>query len=100
MKRLYQAHSTLEANLLKDSLAASHIEATIFGEYIGGAIGELPAMHFPEVWVEDEDMEPARRVLAAFLEPAPDAGQWRCAGCGETVDGQFELCWKCGAPRS
>lgn len=99
MKRLYQARDTIEANLLKDRLAERHIAARIFGEYTVGAIGELPAIHFPEVWVEEEDLVPARRVVAEFLAPAPDKGRWRCAECGELVEGQFDLCWKCGAPR-
>ena len=99
MKRLYQAHDTLEANLLKDRLAERHITARVFGEYIGGAIGELPAIHFPEVWVEDDDLAPAARILAEFLAPVPDQGQWECPQCGEVIEGQFDLCWKCGAPR-
>jgi hypothetical protein len=24
---------------------------------------------------------------------------WKCAGCGETADDQFEVCWKCRQPR-
>jgi hypothetical protein len=99
MKRLYRARDTLEANLLKDRLATSHIEARVFGEFIGGAIGELPAIHFPEVWVDNEDLVPAERVLKEFLHPAEDAGRWVCPGCGETVEGQFDLCWKCGTGR-
>jgi len=99
MKRLYRAHDTLEANLLKDHLAASRIDAKVFGEYIGGAIGELPAIHFPEVWVDDEDLDPAERVLKDFLRPAEPSPAWVCPQCGETVDGQFDLCWKCGTQK-
>jgi hypothetical protein len=25
---------------------------------------------------------------------------WKCAGCGETVDDQFEICWKCQQPNA
>jgi hypothetical protein len=99
MKRLYQARDTLEATLLKDHLAARYIEAVIFGEYQVGGAGELPAIHFPEVWVEDDDLSRARTLLDEFLSPAEDQGTWRCPNCDELVEGQFDLCWKCGTSR-
>ncbi len=30
---------------------------------------------------------------------APDAPAWQCPQCGEEVPGNFEICWKCLAPR-
>jgi len=99
MRRLYQARDLLEANLLKDRLAHQHISSIIRGEYLTGAAGELPAFNFPEVWVDDGDLIPARRVLEAFLTAPQTGGAWRCPECGELIEGQFELCWKCGASR-
>ncbi len=89
-----------EANLLKDRLASGHIDAKVFGEFIGGAIGELPAIHFPEVWVEDQDLVPAERLLEDFLQPLHEGEPWICPGCSERIDGQFDLCWKCGTDKS
>ena len=30
---------------------------------------------------------------------APPAPTWICVHCGEQVEGQFDVCWKCGAAR-
>jgi hypothetical protein len=38
----------------------------------------------------------------AAPEPPPDvppAPPWVCVHCGEQVEGQFDVCWKCGAAR-
>ena len=99
MKRLYQARDNIEANLLKDRLAQQHIQAIVRGEYLGGAAGDLPAFVFPEVWVHDDDLLPARRILGDFLRPAEDRGDWRCPNCGEVVGGEFDLCWNCTTER-
>ena len=41
--------------------------------------------------------------VLAFLRGAPaqrHAGErWRCAQCGESLEGQFTECWNCGASR-
>jgi hypothetical protein len=100
MKRLYQAYNSIEAQLLADRLAQSHMHAKIFGDYTAGAMGELSALNFPEVWVEDEDWLPAQRVLTDFLAPSPSMQAWTCQQCGECIDASFDLCWQCGAQRS
>ena len=103
MQKLYEASDSLEAQLLKDRLQAQHIPAVVLGDGLLGGAGELPAMVFPTVWVvESRDLVPARRVLAEFLSArhADSADQaWRCPGCGERVDAEFDLCWQCGTAR-
>jgi hypothetical protein len=103
MQRLYEARDRIEAQLLVDYLAAYGIRAIVLGDYLSGAAGELPALSFPAVWVvEDRDLNIAQRRLAEFLEhpdgPAarPD---WVCPACRAEVEGGFEVCWRCGAPR-
>jgi len=100
MKRLYQARDTMEANLVMDYLGERFIRATIFGEFLIGGAGELSALQFPEVWVEDDDIPRARVLLNEFLEQPTDKGVWRCPQCDELIEGQFDLCWKCGTHRS
>jgi hypothetical protein len=101
MIRFYQARDSLEARQLVDALAARHIEATVLGEYLAGAAGELPAFGFPWVWLMDDgDQDIARDVLGAFLasQAAPaDGDPWTCGRCGAEVDGGFDVCWRCGA---
>jgi hypothetical protein len=102
MQRLYQAHDEIEAQLLCDYLAASHIAATVLGRYQAAAAGELPALNFPWVWVlEDRDLARARQLLEEFrMRRAGPAGcePWDCA-CGTRVEAGFDLCWNCGRER-
>jgi hypothetical protein len=100
LQPLYEARDGLQANLLRDHLAAHHIQSVVLGDYLSGAAGELPAVNFPVVWVlEDRDLPRARQLLEAFLTPAEPAAAWRCPACGAEVEGEFDLCWQCGAPR-
>ncbi|MCG6942961.1 MAG: DUF2007 domain-containing protein [Thiohalocapsa sp.] len=102
MQRLYQAGDRIEAQLLSDFLHRHLVENAIFGDYLSGAIGELPANIYPSIWiVHDRDLSRARDLLRRFLddgrrEPAPS---WVCRNCGELVDGSFDLCWHCGSER-
>lgn len=47
MLKFYEARDSLEARQLIDALAAHRIEATVLGEYLSGAAGELSALNFP-----------------------------------------------------
>ena len=103
MRKLYEARDRIEAQLVRDFLASRHIPSQVFGDFLAGAAGELPANLFPAVWVmEDRDLARARELLDEFLagrarrDADPD---WRCPTCGERVEGQFEVCWNCGSPR-
>jgi hypothetical protein len=103
MQKLYEARDRIEAQFLRDFLEQHHIAADVFDDYLAGAAGELPAMIFPTVWVlEDRDLVRARQLLAEFLTRPRGQnrkGRWKCAGCGELVDAEFDLCWNCGAAR-
>ena len=104
MKRLYAARDLIEAQLFKDFLQDHHIESVVLGGYLGGAAGELPAMQFPEVWVlEERDFRRGRELLDQFNDQSRDDVthqlSWRCGGCGEKIEAQFDICWKCGAMR-
>lgn len=102
MIRLYQAQNEIEAQLVCDYLANSHIPATVLGRYQAAAAGELPAVNFPWVWVlEDRDLGRARELLQEFQArrgTASAAEPWQCA-CGTRVEAEFDLCWHCGRER-
>ena len=100
MKRLYQAQDRFEAQLLKDYLADWHIDTVMQGDYLSGGVGDLPAMQFPVLWVlEARDLPRARELIEQFQAQQGDRSNWRCERCGESNEGQFELCWHCGAGR-
>jgi len=100
MQRLYQAADRIEAQLLRDLLERHQIEAQVFGDYLTGAAGELPADIYPSLWVIDErDLARAQALLQDWLaenQARAAAQSWVCRGCGELVEGSFDLCWRCG----
>lgn len=104
MSPLYQAQDRIEAQLLLDLLDRHLIRAVILGDHLSGAAGGLPADIYPTLWVlEDEDLERGRELIERFRADSTDstpAPAWTCAGCGETVDGHFDLCWSCGHARA
>jgi hypothetical protein len=49
-----------------------------------------------------EHLDHARDIVGRYLrgEPLDDPKSyksWRCRSCNELIEGQFDLCWKCGA---
>ena len=85
--------------MFKDLLAKEGIECLLRNEQLSAALGEIPFTEcFPELWVVDAEVYPrARLLLEAWLKTAdPDAADWVCGGCGETLAGNFSACWACG----
>ena len=103
MQRLYEAQNEIEAQLLIDYLASSHIPTTLRGRYLSGAAGDLSALTFPAVWVlHDADLPRAQQLLAEFQQrrSSEQAGAaWPCSGCGTLIEPSFDLCWQCGRAR-
>jgi hypothetical protein len=63
---------------------------------------QLPPVEcLPELWVvDDEKFRRAESVLKKTLAPLHAVKKsWACAGCGETIEGQFSECWSCGRDR-
>ena len=80
-------------------LEAEGIRAEVRGDQPFWADGSMvPRDMRPEVWVRDEDAERAKALLTEIEERVRNAGAWTCA-CGTRLDGPFDACWKCGAPR-
>jgi Putative prokaryotic signal transducing protein len=51
------------------------------------------------VCVAEEDYERAAAIASEFSTSAPhNPWKWRC-NCGEDIEEQFEVCWKCGRER-
>lgn len=103
MKPVYTARHVTDAHLIRGYLESIGIAAIVRGEFLVGAVGELPA-DLCKVWVLDHsDFEGAQRALQAFLQgeaARTHANEpWRCTRCGEMLEGQFTDCWHCGTAR-
>jgi len=57
------------------------------------------------VYVLDRDrLDRAREIVGRVrrgesLKDPKSYRSWRCPGCNELIEGQFEICWKCGRQR-
>jgi hypothetical protein len=104
MKRVWSGATLVDTAHLKNLLEQAGIASFIKNTYLGSAIGELPVYDSgPELWVLDEaDAARAEKLLRDALRPAAAAriDTWQCGNCGESVEGQFAACWRCGASDS
>ena len=78
MRVVYEAENVIDAYLVKGLLEIEEIPAWVRGEYLTGALGELPVMGLVAVSVADFDFPAADRIVAAWradmaIEPEP---QW------------------------
>jgi hypothetical protein len=100
LKRVYSSFNLAAVHHVRNLLEAEGIRAVVKNEHLSSAMGELPPAECQaEVWVlNGADLWRAERVLQPSHE---EKGlPWHCAGCGETSEGQFTQCWRCGAYRT
>ena len=63
MQTVYRAQNLFDAHLVKDALEAQGIPAFIAGEYLTGAVGQLPAMDFIAVMVPESGLATASGIV-------------------------------------
>lgn len=106
MKCVFASQDQSAIAIVRELLANEGIGTNIQNENMSAVSGEVPfTLAMPEVWVErDEDEARALTIVEGF-----DSGEardqqckepWTCPHCGETIEGQFTSCWKCGTTRS
>lgn len=65
MHTVYRAENLFDAHLVKDALEAEGIPAFIAGEYLTGAVGQLPAMDYIAVRVPESSLAVASGIVEA-----------------------------------
>jgi hypothetical protein len=97
MRRLAQAPNLAIATLWADVLNDAGFAVSVQRAYASGIAGEIPPdQALPELWLGDDAQWPAARQLLRELQQPPER-RWACPGCGEVIDGPFDVCWQCGA---
>ncbi|MCC6249004.1 MAG: DUF2007 domain-containing protein [Rubrivivax sp.] len=97
MKRLLQAPNLALATLWADQLSAAGFAARVLRAHACGIAGEIPPdQALPEVWLDDDSLHAEAKALFDRWMHAPER-RWACPGCGEVIEGPFDLCWNCGA---
>jgi hypothetical protein len=63
MHTIYRAENLFDAHLVKDALEHADIPAFIAGEYLTGAVGQLPAMDYIAVMVPESSVAIASGIV-------------------------------------
>lgn len=64
MRIVYRAENIIDAHLVRNVLEGAGIPAHVSGEYLTGAMGELPVMGLVSVLVAERDWPAASRLAA------------------------------------
>jgi predicted nucleic acid-binding protein len=76
MKTIYRAENIVDAHLVRNALESVGIPAHVAGEYLTGALGELPAMGLVAVMVADHDAPRAIQIAAEIDADLADQGDF------------------------
>lgn len=71
MHTVYEAEHLIDAHLIRGRLEAEGIEAWVLGEWLTGAMGELPAGGLLRIGVGEADVERAETVIAEWRQSEP-----------------------------
>ncbi|KRF00367.1 hypothetical protein ASG87_13630 [Frateuria sp. Soil773] len=63
MRIAYRAVTLIDAHLVKDALEREEIPAFVAGEYLTGAVGQLPALDYVAVMVPEACLAAAERIV-------------------------------------
>ena len=85
----------LEAEMSRDLLEASGIEAKIQKDNCGGMYPQLALLRGIKVQVSEIDKSEALSILADNSHSQPYS-PWTCPSCGEKNEKGFAICWQCG----
>jgi hypothetical protein len=66
VKIVYRAENIIDANLVKAALAEEGIPAFVAGEYLTGAIGQLPVSDLVTVMVAETDIPRAAPIVESI----------------------------------
>ncbi len=75
MRIAYRAETLIDAHLVKDALERVDIPAFVAGEYLTGAVGNLPALDYVAVLVPEASLPAAEAVVREVERQLADARQ-------------------------
>jgi hypothetical protein len=96
MKTVYSASNISLVSIFQNILDRHGIGCWVKNNYLSSGVGELPPIEcWPLLCVEDEDFSAAMKIVEEALSENT-LKSWICDACGEEIEGQFAVCWKCG----
>lgn len=103
---VYRSDTNLDARYIEAALQDAGIPCAVESEnglLAGPNSGMFPVrvrVFGPEHWPQAEAIVARLGGLTRASPSASAEPAWRCAACGQSVEGQFSACWKCGAERA
>lgn len=75
MQIIFKAGDITEAHIVSGLLNANNIETHVGGYYLQGGVGDLAAMDFVNVQVDDEDVVLAQPIIAEYESKQIEIGE-------------------------
>lgn len=75
MIKVYDASNSAEAYMIANLLEQSGIEAIVEGEYLQGALGELPASGLVRLMVPNTDYQKAKEIIEKWEQVQPNIAE-------------------------
>jgi hypothetical protein len=99
VKKVTTSESLITINHYKNLLESEGIAAFLRNHHLGSIVGEMPFTEvWPELWVRDDlDYDRACQLIDDSIKDESPQQGWRCGKCKTENEGQFSMCWSCGA---
>ncbi len=72
MKIAYKASNIIEAHIVAGMLKSCGLESYVGGHYLQGGIGDISAMDFANVFVNDDDIDLAAALIIDYEHTKTD----------------------------
>lgn len=96
MIKVHSSPIAVEVHNLCNVLEQSGIKCEVHGENLNAGLGGIPAVEcWVELWILDDTQQQAAEQILAEASRTSAAKPWKCPQCGESVGGEFTICWNC-----
>jgi hypothetical protein len=94
MELVYSNDQLLMVNNVKNLLQSANIDSQLKNEFLAGGAGDLsPLDTWPELWVDEQDVDKAKAVIDNMNNDSSVV--WSCGECKEENPAGFDICWQC-----
>ena len=98
MKCLYSNNNVALVWHVRNMLEQQGVAVLVKNDRLYSIAGEMPITEcMAEVWVKSPLQYEFAQQLIAEMESGSEtiAAPWDCPDCGESIEGNFDICWNC-----
>ena len=104
--KLFEGNTYATCTILRSRVESEGIPATVMGDTLGShaETSPSPSKPCPRSGSTNPTSPALRPILEDFLasdqnDNTPTPPPWQCNNCNHDIEGQFAICWNCGADR-